>query len=61
MAKKILKYGIGVDGHTVVIKGYFSRVCKIMTQGGYPCIWMEVDEENYDEVEVEIRWILPCS
>lgn len=28
-----------------------------MTQGGYPYIWMEVDEENYDEVEVEIRCV----
>ena len=57
MAKKILKYGVGVDGHTVVIKGCFSRVCKIMTQDYFPRIWMEVDEENYDEVEVEIRCV----
>lgn len=57
MAKKILKYGVGVDGHAVVIKGCFSRVCKIMTQDYFPRIWMEVDEENYDEVEVEIRCV----
>lgn len=57
MAKKIIKYGVGVDGHSVVIKGCFSRVCKIMTQDYFPRIWMEVDEENYDEVEVEIRCI----
>ena len=57
MAKKILKYGIGVDGHSVILKGCFSRVCKIMTQDYFPRIWMEVDEENYDEVEVEIRCV----
>ena len=57
MAKKIFKYPIGIDGQIVTIKGCFSRVCKIMTQGGYPYIWMEVDEENYDEVEVEIRCV----
>lgn len=54
MAKKILKYGVSVDGHAVTIKNHFSRIIKIMTQHGWPHIWMEIDEENYDESEINI-------
>lgn len=25
-----------------------------MAQNGWPCIWMEIDEENYDESEINI-------
>lgn len=28
-----------------------------MTQNGWPCIWMEIDEENYDESEINITAI----
>ena len=57
MAKKIYKYALGIDGDCVAIKGHFSRIIKVMTQSGWPHIWMEIDEENYDESEINITAI----
>lgn len=57
MAKKIYKYALGVDGEVVTIKNCFSRIIKVMTQNGWPHIWMEIDEENYDESEINITAI----
>ena len=57
MAKKIYKYELGVDGGVVTIKNCFSRIIKIMMQNGWPHIWMEIDEENYDESEINITAI----
>lgn len=57
MAKKIYKYELGVDGDVVTIKNCFSRIIKVMMQNGRPCIWMEIDEENYDESEINITAI----
>lgn len=57
MAKKIYKYELGVDGDVITIKNCFSRIIKIMMQNGWPHIWMEIDEENYDESEINITAI----
>ena len=57
MAKKIYKYALGIDGDCVAIKGHFSRIIKVMMQDGWPYIWMEIDEENYDESEINITAI----
>lgn len=57
MAKKIYKYELGVDGGVVTIKNCFSRIIKVMVQNGWPYIWMEIDEENYDESEINITAI----
>lgn len=57
MAKKIYKYGLGVDGDCIAIKNNFSRIIKVMAQNGWPYIWMEIDEENYDESEINITAI----
>ena len=57
MAKKIYKYELGVDGDVVTIKNCFSRIIKVMAQNGWPYIWMEIDEENYDESEINITAI----
>lgn len=57
MAKKIYKYELGVDGDCIAIKNNFSRIVKVMAQNGWPYIWMEIDEENYDESEINITAI----
>lgn len=57
MAKKIYKYELGVDGDCIAIKNNFSRIIKVMAQNGWPYIWMEIDEENYDESEINITAI----
>lgn len=54
---KIYKYELGINGDCVTIKNYFSRIIKIMAQNNWPYIWMEVDEENYDESEINITAI----
>ena len=54
MAKKIYKYELGINGEIVTIRNHFSRIIKVMVQNGWPYIWMEVDEENYDESEINI-------
>ena len=54
MAKKIYKYVLGFNSNAVTIKGHFSRIIKVMMQNGWPHIWREIDEENYDESEINI-------
>lgn len=54
---KIYKYELGVNGDCVALKNHFSRIIKIMMQNGWPHIWMEIDEENYDESEINITAI----
>ena len=57
MAKKIYKYELGINGEIITIRNHFSRIIKVMVQNGWPHIWMEIDEENYDESEINITSI----
>lgn len=57
MAKKIYKYELGINGEIITIRNHFSRIIKVMVQNGWPYIWMEIDEENYDESEINITAI----
>ena len=51
--KKIYKYDLGEDGNVVSLRGNFSRILDIQTQGYNPRIWMEIDD-SYPEVEINI-------
>lgn len=51
--KKIFKYDLGEDGAIVSLRGNFSRILNIETQGYIPRIWMEIDD-SYPEVEINI-------
>lgn len=61
---KVFKYELGVEGATTTIKGHFAAILSVQMQGGIPCIWMEVDDEAYEEYELNITaygtgWDLP--
>lgn len=46
MAKKIFKYGLGVDGFGVDLDDYVLELLHIDTQDGWPTLWALIDTDK---------------
>ena len=46
---KIYKYVLGTEGDIVSYKGKFRNILSIGMSNGNPCVWIEIDEKEYEK------------